>query len=291
MGSKYYRFSKLIFISPRSIIPRAMTEMGLFLTNESKIELSIMSPPDIVFLLYYICWRLICPELLIGSIVQQTTSLALPLKGWVPFPNPDSNLICPDDTDDDGDGYTEKDGDCNDANPKINPGATDICGDGIDQDCSDGDCDDDNDTNNIIIDADGDGDNYTKNEGDCNDNDASIHPGATEICGDGIDQDCNGADIPCAPHPPQNLSLIPQAAATLVNLVWSAPNAVVPSGYKVYYGTSSDWFTGWLRNVDVGNHTTCTITGLEEGKFYYFAATAYYPDGTESVFSNVVSKP
>ena len=41
-----------------------------------------MSPPDIVFLLYYICWRLICPELLIGSIVQQTTSLALLLKGW-----------------------------------------------------------------------------------------------------------------------------------------------------------------------------------------------------------------
>ena len=44
-----------------------------------------MSPPDIVFLLYYICWRLICPELLIGSIVQQTTSLALPLKGCQPY--------------------------------------------------------------------------------------------------------------------------------------------------------------------------------------------------------------
>ena len=52
---------------------------------------------------------------------------------------------------------------------------------------------------NIIIaqsdDADNDG--YTVAQGDCNDNDASIYPGAAEICGDGIDQNCNGKDLPC----------------------------------------------------------------------------------------------
>jgi hypothetical protein len=33
---------------------------------------------------------------------------------------------------------------------------------------------------------------------DCNDNNAGIHLGAPETCGDGIDQDCNGQDSACA---------------------------------------------------------------------------------------------
>ena len=39
-------------------------------------------------------------------------------------------------TDDDGDGYTEDQGDCDDANPEIFPNAVDFVDDGIDQDCS-----------------------------------------------------------------------------------------------------------------------------------------------------------
>ena len=43
--------------------------------------------------------------------------------------------ILPDDTDDDGDGFSENQGDCDDGNIAIFPGAIEICGDGIDQDC------------------------------------------------------------------------------------------------------------------------------------------------------------
>jgi hypothetical protein len=48
---------------------------------------------------------------------------------------------------------------------------------------------------------DNDGDGTTIAGGDCNDLDASIYLGATEICGDGIDQDCDGSDSNCGTPP------------------------------------------------------------------------------------------
>jgi hypothetical protein len=76
--------------------------------------------------------------------------------------------------------------DCNDNNSSINPGATEVCMDGIDNDCQDGDacCDDD---------GDGFGAEWCGG-GDCDDANPAINPFALEDCFDGIDGNCNGVE-------------------------------------------------------------------------------------------------
>jgi len=90
-------------------------------------------------------------------------------------------------TDADGDGFPEC-WDCDDNDPNIHPYGGDDC-DGIDNDCN-GLVDDG------YMDADGDGFASCVNTLDCDDYDPLINPDATEICGNNVDEDCDG-DLDC----------------------------------------------------------------------------------------------
>src|SRR3989441_1262254 len=77
------------------------------------------------------------------------------------------------------------------------------------------------------------------------------------------------------------------SSAAQVALAWDANTDSDLAGYKLYYGSSSG---SYQLSVDVGNQTSYTLSGLLEGQIYYFAATAYNLSGSESGFSNEVSK-
>ena len=118
----------------------------------------------------------------------------------------DVTPVDPWDVDNDEDGYTENEGDCNDFNDAVNPDATEVCNE-IDDDCN-GLVDDEDPgmtgpLNVFYFDADNDGigdtfdtieactapDGYTPYPGDCDDNDENNTPGEPEVC-DGQDNDC-----------------------------------------------------------------------------------------------------
>ena len=102
-------------------------------------------------------------------------------------------------------GYAATAGDCDDGAAAVNPGATELCN-GLDDDC-DGATDEedaaDAPTWYSDLDMDGYGDpasstvscalppGMSDNAGDCDDGDAAVNPGATEVC-NGVDDDCDG---------------------------------------------------------------------------------------------------
>jgi MYXO-CTERM domain-containing protein len=106
-------------------------------------------------------------------------------------------------------GFVEDNTDCDDTVASTYPGADEYCN-GIDDDCDTViDEDDAVDVVTWFTDADSDGygnpsssdidcdqpSGMVEDDTDCDDTDASVYPGATELEYDGIDQDCDGEDL------------------------------------------------------------------------------------------------
>jgi len=59
---------------------------------------------------------------------------------------------------------------------------------------TDADADTDTDSDTDVQDVDADGDGFTPQQGDCDDTDPSVYPGAADTWYDGVDSDCSGDD-------------------------------------------------------------------------------------------------
>lgn len=77
-------------------------------------------------------------------------------------------------------------------------------------------------------------------------------------------------------------------ASQSVTLAWNAETNA--AGYALYYGTNSGSYTSnYTSRMDVGTNTSATVSGLNEGKTYYFAITAYNSQGVESAPSSPIT--
>ena len=142
--------------------------------------------------------------------------------------------------------------DCNDSSNTVYPGATELC-DGLDNGCSgktDTGCDDDKDgycdANMTYVNP----SSCVHGGNDCNDASASVNPGAADICGNGVDDDCSG---------PGNMSAASLSGSsgvdrTVNTTVWNA-FAFVPSAT----GTLAS-VTGLKLRREVGCNCTVSVT-------------------------------
>ena len=159
-------------------------------------------------------------------------------------------------------GYVINHDDCDDGNALVNPGASESVADGMDQNCDGGEL--------CYVDADDDG--YRPDDSstvasanlsctdsgeavaadpvnDCDDGDASVNPGATEVCSDNIDNDCLNGDLICQDNSDYDNDGLSYGEE--VNIYLSNPHKsdtdddMLDDGIEVTY-----WGADWNANPD-----------------------------------------
>ncbi len=202
-------------------------------------------------------------------------------------------------------GHVDNQDDCDDLFGAVNPAADELCNN-IDDNC-DGLTDDPSATDAVTYWVDADGDDYgadgteqrycvppdgtSPRDGDCNDDNSAINPGATELC-NGIDDDCSGA-----PDELPEIDVFDGSLSDGVDLTyqyspvdegegflrvnWTADSRA--ASYEAAVGTQPlgtdirDW-------VDVGNGTAGTVSALTlngawQGDLYFVSVRPTQPEG------------
>lgn len=162
-------------------------------------------------------------------------------------------------------------GDCDDADPAQFPGAAETCN-AEDDDCDDAIDEEATDAESVYLDADGDtfgdadkpaiacaGYGYASNSADCDDERPDAHPGLTEVCGDGADNDCDGTTGTC-----HRAGVETRDAANTVQLL-PGPDDLSTAGML------------WLGDTD-GNGTTEFVVSSNQNED--FRARTYIVDSS-----------
>ena len=171
--------------------------------------------------------------------------------------------------DNDGDGYSEDGGDCDDSDSEINPSAGEVC-DNIDNNCNSEI--DEGATNPYYQDVDGDGfglnsigpvmtcsppEGYVSNNQDCDDSNSAVYPGAPEIS-DGIDNDCDG-----------QIDDLNESTLNIPSYSGTFDGATVTDGVFEFPSTAQPW-AGFLNE----NQAIYPLSFPNGGKVTFTGATA-----------------
>ncbi len=81
--------------------------------------------------------------------------------------------------------------------------------------------------------------------------------------------------------------IVSPAEAASVHIAWPPSNSPDVAGYRVHYGDQPGFYPNTVQ-VDGRFTSDAVIGGLEEGKTYFFAVTAYTADGRESGYSEEI---
>ena len=190
----------------------------------------------------------------------------------------DENCDGMSDYDADFDGYSSDawgGTDCDDEDALRNPGAVEVCDEaGLDEDCNGVANSDDTGVAEVPLwyaDADGDGygaqsspveacespgADYTQDASDCDDSDVSVNPDGSEVCGNGVDDDCNGSPDGCGP---------------------GGTSYVSSADYTLTGTNSSDYFGSDISHADLnGDGIEDLIVGAIGGSQSLSGGAAYF---------------